>query len=305
MSVFDIKYKTINKVFKSAIFGLCCIYCTTVSVYGQLNTSVLNDFNKTIFNSYILNPSATDSTYLFNARFTNINELGVFKNISRFYLDVDRRVPSKNNNGDHFIGVQIINSKQGDFINRSRLQVRYSWMIQVSKKAALSSGIGLGFVNYSFLTSQGGTGGSDLGPDGALGLHYLRKNFSLGFSVQQIFNAVIIPVSQSFELNRLYNLDVLKRIPIALKSSITSQAILQIPESYEDIYYGLALMGNINEFFLAGIGNYNLSKTSFNLGVENIPLLKAKFQLVLTYTVYHSAILLGDNSFEIFLSIKK
>ena len=273
-------------------------------VHAQLNATVYNDFNQTLINPYLINPAASDSSYLYNVRFDNVTELGVFSNVGRFYLDADRRISSGDKNEYHFLGVQIINSKQGDYINRSRFHARYSWYVPVSDGAALSSGISLGFVNYSFLTSQGGTGGSDLAPDGAVGIHYLRKNFAFGLSVQQIFNSVLMPVEQSFSLLRLYNIDVSKVFNITHELIFNTQAILQVPQR-GDVVYGLTVLAEYRELFLLGVNNYFLRKTSVNLGVTNLAFLRAKFTVLGMYTLYRSDVTFADNSFEIFIGIKK
>jgi len=87
---------------------------------AQLTNTVYEDFNQVFCNPYLINPTAVDSNYKFKLVFNNLNELGVMRNVKRFYVDGDVKISSQNNN--HFIGIQTTNSKLGDYISRSRFQ---------------------------------------------------------------------------------------------------------------------------------------------------------------------------------------
>jgi len=252
-----------HKILKSGnllkpVIGIILLLGSTLISYAQLNATVFEDFTQTINNPYLINPAATDTSYLFKIRINAIDELGLIKYVNRFYVDMDKRIATARRNSYHFVGMQALNSKIGQYIYRSRLQFRYSWYTQLSKGAALSAGISLGFINYAFLTTQGGTGGSDFGPDGMLGIHYIRENTTIGFAVQQIFAPVLIPVSQSFKLNRLYNIDVSQRFRIAPQIRLTAYGVVQYQHAAQnDFMYSLGLMSNISEYVLVGINNFS------------------------------------------------
>jgi len=272
---------------------------------AQINSTVYEDFTQTILCPYLINPSSTDSSYRFKARFNNVNELGLARNVSRFYFDADKRLGGgEEQEGYHFGGIQVTNAKIGDYISRSRLQLRYSWLGRISQRAFLSSGISLGFINYAFLTTQGGTGGSDFGPDGSIGLHYLRQSFSVGLAVQQIFRPVLIPVHQSFRLSRLYNLDVSKRMDLSPHADLTSQLVLQAADM--DTYsYGINLLASFFDLGLIGVSNYHIRKTSFSLGARNIVLFNSSLLLMISYSIYHHEITVSDNHIEVYLAIQR
>lgn len=272
---------------------------------AQINSTVYEDFTQTILCPYLINPSSTDSSYRFKARFNNINELGLVRNVSRFYLDADKRLGGREEQeGYHFAGIQVTSAKIGDYISRSRLQLRYSWMGRISRRASVSSGISLGFINYAFLTTQGGTGGSDFGPDGSIGVHYLRRSFSVGLAVQQIFRPVLIPVHQSFRLNRLYNLDISKKVDLSPHVDLVSQLVLQAADM--DAYsYGINVLASFFDVGLIGVSNYHIRKTSFSLGARDIVLFNSTLLLMFSYSIYHHEITVSDNHIEVYLAIQK
>lgn len=274
----------------------CCL--------AQFNSTVYEDFNQTLVNPYLINPSATDTSYSFMARLNNINELGFIRNVSKFYFDGDKRLGSSEEHNFHFIGIQILNSKFGDYLSRSRLQFRYSWFARLSKRSALSSGISLGFVNYAFLTTQGGTGGSDFGPDGSVGIHYLRKNTSIGFAIQQIFTPVLIPVNQSFRLNRLYNFDFSRKFNLTSRINLASQFVLQLSDVAR-YSYGINMLSSFYDIGMVGVSNFNLRKTTFSTGVKHDIFLNYNVMLLISYSIYHYDIAGPDNSLEIFIAIRK
>lgn len=286
------------------VIATVLLFCDSSKCCAQLDATVFEDFTQSIFNPYLINPSATDSSYRFKIRANNVNEVGLIKNVSRFYIDGDKRINSSRENEFHFVGLQAINSKFGDYISRSRLQVRYSWFAQISKKAFLSSGVSLGFINYAFLTTQGGTGGSDYAPDGMIGIHYVRQKTFIGFAVQQLFTPVLIPVNQSFRLGRLYNVDFSQRFDIAPWTSLTTYAMVQQPDQGNTLY-SVGLMADISNVVLVGVNNFSLQKTSFNLGIKRIRLLGAEFMFLISYSLYHSNFPLPDNTLELFIALHK
>lgn len=271
---------------------------------AQLDAPVFEDFSQTILNTHIVNPSASDTSYIYVLRASNIIQLGLLKNVNKFYFDGDLRINSSRKNSFHFIGLQALNIKLGDYISKSSLQVRYSWFSQLSKKASFSSGATLGFVNYSFLTTSGGSGGSDYATDGSFGIHYLRPNTVIGISIQQIYPSVLIPVSQSFQLNRLYNIDIERKFNIRNHTVLTAYAIGQYLQE-QRLLYSLGLMADVADLVMLGINNFSLRKSSFNCGVHGIRIFGNQLKMVVTYSFYHGSSSLPDSTLEFFVALYK
>lgn len=297
------------KILKSSILlkpviGIVLLFFGGVfTSQAQLNTTVFEDFTQIVVNPYLINPAAEDSSYLLKIRINGIDELGLIKYVNRFYLDIDKRIGTGSKKSYHFIGMQALNSKIGQYISKSRLQFRYAWFTKLSKKASISAGITLGFINYAFLTTQGGTGGSDFGPDGMLGVHYIRPNTTIGFAMQQIFAPVLIPVNQSFKLNRLYNIDISQRFRITPQIKLIAYGMVQY-SGQTNINYSMGIMSTVFEYVLIGVNNFSLKKTSFNFGVQHIQFYGSELTIVTTYSIYHSVFPAPNSTLELFMSVQ-
>ncbi|ABG59308.1 hypothetical protein CHU_2045 [Cytophaga hutchinsonii ATCC 33406] len=289
--------------FKPVIGIVFLLLGKTFCSQAQLNTTLFEEFSQTIINPYLINPAASDTSYVFKVRINAIDELGLIKYVNRYYLDMDKRIGTSRANSYHFIGLEASNSKMGQYIYRSRCQFRYSWYTQVSAKAALSAGISIGFINYAFLTTQGGTGGSDFGPDGMLGIHYIRQNTVIGFGVQQLFAPVLIPVNQSFKLNRLYNIDVSQRFRVAPRIKLTTYGVIQFSGN-DNFSYSLGLMSDVADHVILGVNNFSLKKTSFNFGVQHVLIYGTELSIVTTYSIYHSVFPTPNSTLELFMALQ-
>jgi len=293
-----------NSILLKPVIGIIFLFLSvSLTSQAQLNATVFEEFTQMAVNPYLTNPSSTDSSYLFKIRINGVDELGLIKYVNRFYLDLDKRIGTGSKKSYHFIGMQALNSKIGQYISKSRLQFRYAWFTQLSKKASMSAGISLGFINYAFLTTQGGTGGSDFGPDGMLGIHYVRPNTTIGFAMQQIFAPVLIPVNQSFKLERLYNLDISQRVRIAPQIKLTAYGLVQYA-GQTNFNYSMGLMSDVFEYVLIGVNNFSLKKTSFNFGVQHIHLYGSELTILTTYSVYHSVFPTPNSTLELFMSVQ-
>lgn len=283
----------------SIIFVLSISFCR-----AQLNASTLEDFTQTTLSPYLINPSTTDTSYHFKISANNLDEIGFIKNVRKFYFDLDKKIKSSRANTFHFVGLQALNSKLGDYISRNSLQLRYSWLAPVSSKANISAGISLGFINYAFLTSHGGAGGSDYTLDGMAGIHYLRPNTQVGVSIQHLFPGVLTPINQSFSLSRVYSLDVSRKFQLMPKINLMTYAVMQHYDQ-EIFLYSLGLMSEISGIVLIGVNNFNFSKTSINLGLKRIRFMGVQFWMVMTYSIYHNNFPMPDNTFEQFIAVQK
>ncbi len=286
------------------VIGIVIILITkSYSCQAQLNNTVFEDFTQTNINPYLINPSAADTSYVFKVRVNAIDELGLIKYVNRFYLDADKRINSGRKHSYHFVGLQALNSKIGQYISRSRLQLRYSWYMQISPKAALAAGISLGFINYAFLTTQGGTGGSDFGPDGMLGIHYVRENTKIGCSIQQLFAPVLMPVIQSFKLDRLYNIDFSQRFRVAPRVKVTMFGVVQY-SGQRNFLYNFGLMSDVADYVVIGVNSFCLKKTSFNFGVQHIRLYDTELSIITTYSIYTSALPSPNSTLELHMALQ-
>lgn len=285
-------------------FNLLILALIVQHYSGAQNSFSFSDYFDQFFNNYyLLNPANQDSTYRLNLAAADKAQTGLFRGVNQIYLDADLRInPEKE--VFHFIGIQAINNREGEFINKNRLVGRYSWRARISQQSSLSAGIALGFVNYAFNTSQSGTGGADLQPDGSAGVWYLRKRISMGFSIQQLFNQPIRPVNQTFILARFYNLNFNYFIPISPYVNFRSHFYSKI---HKDQPFSLSLAGllEFQDKLEAGI-NYRIRRgISYIAGIKKIKISNSFFSFYFSYNSGNRIVNVSDNALEFFIRYQK
>lgn len=277
-----------------AIFSFQC-------VSAQLTTSNFEDYSQTQWNPYIQNPAILDTSYSFCLKANQIINTGLFSNISKFYVDADKKIKSSNSDEKHYLGFQAVNSKYGDFINKSNLVLRYSWYRKLNDKVSFSSGFSLGFLNLSFLTSNGGGGGSALGPDASLGMRIMSKRISFGFSSNQIFNTILVPLTQTYVFNRTYQIEIQKNFKLSPNIQMLNLISL---ETKDDLNFFYGINSNLvfwKNTFLSY--NYNvLNKSTFGAGLSNLKWNNTGLNLGASYSMYHKSSLANDPNMEIFVA---
>ena len=138
-----------------------------------------------------------------------------------------------------------------------------------------------------------------------LGLHYIRKNTIIGLSIQQIFAPILIPINQSFKLNRLYNIDISQQVRIAPRIKMTAYGVLQYQHSILNPFsYSVGLMSDVADYVVIGVNNYSLKKTSFNFGVKHIRLYGTEFSIITTYSIYSNVFPTPNSTLELLLALQ-
>jgi hypothetical protein len=289
---------------KRVFLAISVIFLILPGLQAQVSTYVPELFDLFITNYYLLNPASTDTSYTFKIASGNKSETGLFQGVNKIYLDGDLLIKKRSDKEFHFAGFQVINNREGEFINRNRFSGRYSWRNQISMKASISAGISIGLVNYSFKTSQTGTGGSDFAPDGNIGVWYLRPSFGAGFSAQQIFRSSLQPVAQEFVLNRFYNFNIYKNFVLSpslnFKTHIFSTSDLRNRSGWS-----AAALAGFRDFAEAGIVYRYNRGINFTAGLQKIKIGQSEFGLWFSYLHRTGEIAVNDNALEIFLSFQK
>ncbi|MBC7389613.1 MAG: PorP/SprF family type IX secretion system membrane protein [Opitutaceae bacterium] len=165
-------------------------------------------------NYFLVNPAINNADNKLDISLGNRTLTGLFEGVNRFYADGNIVFSPKSENRYHSIGLLAMNNKDGEYISRSRAYARYAYYTSISENASLSAGIAFGFINYSFKASPASGGGNSFSPDANIGLWYLRDNFKVGISYQQITRPVLKPVSQQFQLDPYLNFNIIYKLKI-------------------------------------------------------------------------------------------
>ena len=155
------------------------------------------------------------------------------------------------------IGILVIAYNDGAFIKRTRAYARYSWSTRLGARSSISGGVAAGVVNYSFVGSQAGGGGSASAFDVNIGIWYLRRKLKIGVSYQQMTRSVIAPVNQTFELVPYLNLNVIYTAHLSAYVSLSTHAYVRL-QSDKKYDVQLAPIFLIHEKFQTGVNlRYN------------------------------------------------
>jgi type IX secretion system PorP/SprF family membrane protein len=273
------------------------------SSMAQVNFPASWSFDQYFNNYYLLNPANTDTSYKVKIRATDKSLTGLFQGVSRIYFDGDAKIKA-GKQAFHFLGVQAVNSREGDFINLSKLFVRYSWRQRISEGSSLSAGISLGFVNYAFKTTQAGPGGSDATPDGSAGIWYLRERFAVGFSVQQMFKGKLQPVNQVFELNRYYNFNAYKIFRLSPYVNLNTHFYSGFQKNQTSNINLTALL-EVQDKLEAGVSYRYKKAIGFIAGLKKINIASVDCSLFFSYLIRTGPLSVNDNAIEVYLSFQK
>ena len=274
-----------------------------VTVFSQDN--VVNYFDQYTQNYNLINAGAKDSTVNYIGQLGNKTQTGLFSGLSHFYFDGDIKLHRKTENGFHFIGVQLINSREGSFITRNRVYGRYAWFQQLNQQSSLSAGVSLGTINYAFQNSQGGVSGSDFAPDANIGIEYSINRLKIGVSLQQFLNASLQPIDERIQLNQFYNLHAKYQFIITDIINFNLHALIQTGVNFSNSY-ALSPLIEVQKKYELGINYRHQKGIVFLLGLKNIEIINSFLSVYVSYkTTTSSTSTIPDNAVEFFLSFKK
>ena len=92
--------------------------------------------------------------------------------------------------------------KEGAFLSRSRLRLKYAQKVFLSEKIRATAGVSIGNFNYFLSSSTTSFGESDMAIDGNVGLKLEYKKVWVGASINQLFNNTVTLIKSPIELKR-------------------------------------------------------------------------------------------------------
>lgn len=255
-------------------------------------------------NHYLINPANSDSTYSMSVRIGNKAETGLFQGINKIYLDGDWKIKTTSKGSMHHIGLFVFNNREGSFINRTRLYARYSWRFRLSQSASLSAGASVGLISYSFRSSQAGVGGSDMAPDGNLGIWYLRPQMGVGLSLQHLSSPELKPVSQNFKILRYSNIMGFRQFMLSPMLVVNTQVCVSIGENRLS-RFAVAGVARLYDKTEAGVIYLFPGNMLFMVGIKNIWVANCQLHLSFSYLAETGRLTVRDNAIELFAEMRR
>lgn len=277
-------------------------FCITAKAQQAVTVPVL--FNQYFTNFYLVNPAIYDPSYKFRAVAGDHSQTGLFQGVSRIVVDADLGLKAQREGTFHYVGIQAINDREGEFFSKSRLYGRYSWSTRISSTASLSAGASIGFVDYAFKASQAGAGGSALVPDGNAGMWFLSRKLKAGLAVQQMFNQKLTPIRQTFRLTRIVNANVSWLLDLQPGLYLSTYAYAGFQRSAPFVF-DVAPVFTIQEKWDAGVSYRYRRGIAFIAGFKKIAVGSSQFSMYFSYLFSTSQVALNDNALELNLSFQK
>lgn len=181
----------------------------------------------------------------------------------------------------HIFGLSYQFEKDGGFLNRSRAYINYVLSRLLFPTINFSVGLAIGGFDYSVVPTNSNVGGGDLVPDGKFGVFLEHTNWSLGVSLNQLFDNTVSPFDATFDL---------PRYPIAyghyrLNAGLNHVLFRARMQSQIDEF---KWQGSVHYLYFSriemGIGLNNYFESIWNIGVTRIPMFFTELDFGLAYT---------------------
>ena len=237
----------------------------------------------------------------------NLNNTGAFSKVRSFSGYGSFRLSNKEKNSHGNLGATLCNESEGNYIQRPRAYLNYSWHTKLSSAFSAGAGIAAGILNYSFSASDVSAGGSATGPDAAVGLWLENDKIKLGFSISQVFNSKITPIDIPFRFPRFYSAFASYKIVLLEKLFLNPFFLLTIKPQSPYSNYDSGFLFNISDFVAIGPSFRSQRSLSFLVSFYQISLSDTDF-LSLKFAYNHPVITVfqaNTPSFEISLGFSR
>jgi hypothetical protein len=264
---------------------------------GDDNPIVFDQFFQ---NYYLLNPASSDSADKIQVSIGNRSLIGLFEGVNRLYADAGIRL-KRNAESTQFsrLGILVIAYNDGAFIKRTRAYGRYSWSTRLGARSSISGGVAVGAVNYTFLGSQAGGGGSATAFDVNIGVWYMRRKLKIGIAYQQMTSSVVAPVNQRFELIPYINLNVIYTSHISAYVDLLTHAYVRL-QSNEKYDVQLAPVFLINQKFETGVNLRYRRGVAILFGLKSISIGEGNLRFMGSFLLSTRKLANNfDNAFEL------
>jgi hypothetical protein len=241
-------------------------------------------FGQVMLARQLLNPGISNIERATNVTFSNKFYTGPYSKIDNLYfignVNLNGKDSARNVNS---IGLKFVNEKEGEFIERPKYYINYSFRTRLFQDYWLALGVDVGRAAYIFKGTGVSTEGSASNWDGNLGIVLHSPRLCLAGSMNQFFNSLVLPKDLYFRWRRFYTLYAEKSFEIGT-SELSLYAQNQFLPDHTDVLDMGANLYISNLFFLAT--NIWMDRSvSFVVGLKNISLEDHHFSLYMGYNV--------------------
>ena len=199
-----------------------------------------------------------------------------------------------------------MNNKEGDLLEFNRSYLQYALHLPISEVWTLSSGVSVGFLNFSATQTVTASSISSFAPDGSIGLWLYRDRELFGWSASQLFNKPIWVVQERIPINRFYRFIYARTIPLSphIKCTPGFQVAFNSKLIGADLNASLLL----KDVVMLGASYRTHRGTSYLFGFKDLTFIKNQLDVLFSYnTPWPNANFTYIQTYELSLSysIKK
>ena len=261
------------------------LFCFSLKAQEPKVSKTPFQFNQ-FFQSYALfNPASAGHEAELELYAAYSGYTGIRKTIYNLFTTLNYRI-AENENRKHILGVNLFGDVEGKYLSRTRVHLNYAYHLNLNEQYTLSAGASLGFYNSTIKVNQFTGGGSDIAPDGNVGLWFYNHSFAIGVAYGQIFNSTVQPIIEITELTPYWNLNAYKTIQIDQNWRARGDMLIKLAKNFSTQINLSAQANYINRFsagtnyivgesvvVYAGLDSYEIKNQSLSLLFSyNIPL---------------------------------
>ncbi len=251
--------------FRHLKYSFFAVFQLTANLNAQQDVALYPvQFSQFYNNPSLYNPAMNCSASDFQAGMGNQRLLGNFNNISTYFMQAGMRIGSPkamDNAPFSALGALLYNDREGKYLNRTRAYINYVWHGHISRNLSMAGGFSAGGVNYSVQGTELSGNGSDIAPDGIIGIQFYNQKFFSGVSYNQIFSGQLQPLTEISLLVPYFNAMAGYHFNISSSVAMQADALLMLPTGSENYKANANLMcawknkvavglGLINNFYL-------------------------------------------------------
>jgi len=241
-------------------------------------------FGQVMLVRQLLNPAMANMEQATNLTFSNRFYTGAFRQIDNLYFIGNVNLNGKDSARNvSSIGLKFANEKAGEFVERPKYYVSYSFRTRLTDEYWLGLGIDLGRAAYIFKGTDVSTSGSASNWDGNVGFVFHSATFCLAGSANQFFNSLILPKDLYFRWRRFYTLYAEKAFHMGTSQLSLFAQNQFLPDQEDVLDIGANL--TISEHVVIGANYWAERSISFLAGLKNISLDDHHFSLYMSYNL--------------------
>ncbi len=279
------------------------IILLSYKVLGQVEVSKYPvRFSQYYSCSSLINPGMAGTSKDVEMAAGNKRLSGSLKGISTYYFNADVRLEKKTRHLKtpfSVLGLFLYNDKEGKYLNRTRFYLTYAWHGNLTSNVRFSGGFHFGGLNYNVKGTELSGGGSDIAPDGSVGIQFYNKKFHVAASYNQFFNSELSPINEVTRLSSYSNLSGDYLLSLTSKVNMQGFVCLMLKDGFSNYLVDYSLLFDYSEIAAGSIGIHNNNNIIFSLEGRNIFQQLKGLNLAITYGVPLKSVGITTAFFEI------